>query len=93
MTPRDWIEMIAAGSIPLAIVALFVNRWLTNKSLGVRAIQMVSVITLTPAIIVLAMEKIVDGAAVAALIGGVIGYLFANFSEYDRAKYRDKDND
>ncbi|WP_170304672.1 hypothetical protein [Croceicoccus estronivorus] len=42
-----------------------------------------------PAIIVLAMEKIIDGAAVAALIGGVVGYLFANISEYDRTKYRD----
>ena len=84
MTPREWVEVIAAASIPLAIIALFFNRWHSGKSLGVRAIQTLSVATFMPAVIVLAMEKIIDGAAVAALIGGVIGYLFANISDFDR---------
>ena len=87
MTPREWVEIIAAVSIPLAIIALFLNRWHSGKSLGVRAIQMLSVAMFMPTVIVLAMEKILDGAAVAALIGGVVGYLFANISDYDRHKY------
>jgi len=75
--------------MPLAIIAVFFNRWHSKKSLGVRAIQMLSVAMFMPAVIVLAMEKIIDGAAVAALIGGVVGYLFANISEYDRTTHRD----
>jgi hypothetical protein len=81
---RDWVELIAAGSIPLAVIALFVNRWHSGKSLGVRAIQTLAVAMFMPAIIILALERVIDGAAVAALVGGVVGYLFANISDYDR---------
>ena len=84
MTIRDWVELIAAGSIPLAVFAVFINRWHSGKSLGVRAIQMLAVAMFMPTIIVLSMEKALDGSAIAALIGAVVGYLFANISEYDR---------
>jgi len=84
MNTRDWVELIAAGSIPLSVLALFVNRWHSGKSLGVRAIQMLAVAMFMPTIIILSMEKALDGSAVAALIGAVVGYLFANISEYDR---------
>lgn len=87
MTPREWVELIAAASIPLAIIGLFVNRWQSGKSLGVRAIQTLSVAMFMPTVVVLAMEKVLDGAAVAALIGGVVGYLFANISDYDRSRH------
>lgn len=84
MTARDWVELLAAGSIPLAILGLFFNRWHSKKSLGVRAIQTLAVAMFMPTVIILAMERIIDGAVVAALIGGVIGYLFANIADYDR---------
>jgi hypothetical protein len=84
VTAREAVEIIAAATIPLAMICLFINRWHSGKSLGVRAIQTLAVTMLMPTIIVLAMERIIDGAAVAALIGGAIGYLFAHISEYDR---------
>ncbi len=84
MSARDWVELLVAGSIPLAIIGLFVNRWHSGKSLGVRAIQTLAVAMFMPTVIILAMEKIIDGAAVAALVGGVVGYLFAHIADYDR---------
>jgi hypothetical protein len=87
MTPQEWVEIIVAATIPLALIAVFFNRWHSGKNLGVRAIQMLAAAMLMPSVIVLAMEKILDGAAVAALVGGAIGYLFANISDYDRHKY------
>jgi hypothetical protein len=81
MTARDWIEIILAGTIPFAILCLMANQWRSGKALGVRLIQLVTACTFMPTIIILAMERILDVAAVAALVGGVIGYLFSNIRE------------
>lgn len=83
---KCWVEIIAAGTIPLAVVSVFLNRWISGRGLGVRAIQMLAVAMFMPTVLVLALERIIDGAVVAALIGGAIGYLFSNIGEFDRSR-------
>lgn len=84
MTIRDVVEIILAVSMPLCIITLFVIRALQGKYLSVRSIQMVVSILFMPTITILALEQVIDGAVVAALLGSFIGYLLSNFSEYDR---------
>ncbi|WP_340314422.1 hypothetical protein [Rhizorhabdus argentea] len=84
MTAREWVELIVAGTIPLAVISMVLNRILSGKGLGVRAIQFLAVATFVPAVIILALEKIIDGSTVAALVGAFVGYLFSNIAEFDR---------
>ncbi len=84
MDPRSWIEIGVAITIPLGVALVMLQRIWSNKSLTARSIQFVAVVMLVPAIIVLAMEKVLEGATVGTLIGGLTGYLLSGISNYDR---------
>jgi hypothetical protein len=90
MTARDWVEVTLALTIPLSILSLMLVQWHAQgkwgKPLGVRLIQTITACTFMPAVVILAMERILEGEAVAALIGGVIGYLFSNIREPNAKK-------
>jgi len=40
-----------------------------------------------PLILILGLEGVLDGGGIGALLGTVIGYLFANIGNYDEKKY------
>lgn len=84
MTVREWVELIAATTIPVAVLGLIVNRICSAKGIGVRAIQFLAVATFIPTILILALEGILDGSTVSALVGAFVGYLFSNIAEFDR---------
>lgn len=84
MTLRDWIEIVLAITIPATVVGMILNRILTNKGLGVRAIQFLAVSLGIPIIAILALEKALEGAVVGTLLGGIFGYLLSNISNYDK---------
>jgi hypothetical protein len=84
MVADEWVKLIAAGSVPLTVLALIVNRIWTGKGIGVRVIQFLAVAAFASIIVIVALEKVIDGSAVAALIGTLVGYLFANIAEFDR---------
>jgi amino acid permease len=81
-----WIEIIAAGTIPVGIVSVMINRTQLKKSFTVRAIQILALIIVLPIVLILSLENILAGSAVGALIGALVGYLFANISNYDAQK-------
>ncbi len=78
-----YVELVSAFAIPIAVVAVAVERMINKKGLGVRAIQFLGIATLIPAILVLALEGILEGSAVGAIIGALVGYLFSQISKYD----------
>lgn len=84
MTLRDWIEIVLAITVPATVVGMIVNRILTKKGLGVRAIQFLAVSLGIPIIAILALEKVLEGAVVGTLLGGIFGYLLSNISNYDK---------
>lgn len=86
MSLQFWIEIIAALSLPAAVIGLLIERIKTGKGIGVRAIQFLGIAMLVPATIILALEKAIDGGVVGTLLGATAGYLFSNISEFDRQK-------
>lgn len=49
---------------------------------GVRLIQYLTVAMALPTIIILALEQIIDNAVVGTLLGGLLGYVLSNISDY-----------
>jgi uncharacterized membrane protein len=84
MTLRDWIEIILAFTVPATAVGMIINRIISKKGLGVRAIQFLAVSLGIPIIAILALEKVLEGAVVGTLLGGIFGYLLSNISNYDK---------
>ena len=82
---KEIIELVAAAMFPIGFIGFMWHRIATKRAIGARAIQFIAVIFLLPTIVVLAMEKILDGQTLGALIGGLTGYLLSGISNYDRS--------
>lgn len=90
MTPRFWIEIILALAIAAVPIAVLVQRARAKEGapqgIGVRTIQFLGTAILPPTLILLALEGMIDGSTVAALVGAFVGYLFSGIVEFDRRK-------
>jgi hypothetical protein len=89
MSATDCIEVIAAVTIPVALLAIIGERLWSKKGVGVRTIQFAAVAMFVPLILILALEQIVDGSVVSALVGAFVGYLFSNIGDFDRNRPAD----
>lgn len=79
----ELIEVVLAAAIFAVPVLLVFQRILSGKGIGVRAIQFVAVATVVPAVVVLAMQGLMQGETVAAILSGLVGYLLGNVSKFD----------
>ncbi|KUZ24671.1 hypothetical protein WI32_33130 [Burkholderia ubonensis] len=86
MDAKGYIELIAAATIPLGFALVMWHRFVMKKMIGARVIQLVAVVMLIPVILILALERILDGATLGTLIGGIVGYLLSGISEFDRSR-------
>ncbi len=82
MTPREWVEIIAAITGPLGVVGLLFHRVYGGYGIGARAIQFAVAVLLIPAILILGLEKVLDGATLGTLIAGIVGYVLWKVGEY-----------
>src|SRR5438132_154604 len=82
MKTSEIVELTAAGLMVIGLLAVFINRWKTDKGLGARAIQLLAVIFVIPAILILALEKFLTAETVATLFGTLIGYLLSGIGRF-----------
>jgi hypothetical protein len=83
MSIKDIVELVAAAMLPLGFILFMVHRMVVGRPLGARAIQFLGVVFLLPIILILALEKILDGTTIGTLIGAITGYLLSNITNYD----------
>jgi hypothetical protein len=83
MTGTEIIEIILALTVPVGLWALMWYRAKVDMGLGVRVIQFAGVIFGVPLIVVLGLERILDGQTLAALFGALFGYLLSGIANFD----------
>jgi hypothetical protein len=74
-----------AAAIVLVIAPLWLIRWYTRRThtdgrpwgLGRRALQVIVIVMMVPAVLILALEKIIDAALIGTLIGSLLGYVLS----------------
>jgi hypothetical protein len=78
-TTRFWIEIIAALTIPIAIGAVMYQRYQGGGggAISLRTLQVLAIAVLTPLILILGLERVLEPSAVGALIGALLGYLLS----------------
>ena len=81
---KETIEVMAAAMPPISFIGYIWPRISSGRSIGARSIQFMAVVLLLPVILILALEKILDGQTLGTLLGGLTGYLLSGISNYDR---------
>jgi len=85
-----FLQLVLSISIISSPIALLVHRTKVKKGdgtgfgLGVRVVQFAGVSIIPPVIAILALEGLIDAGTVSALIGALVGYLFAGIVDFDR---------
>lgn len=82
MTASEYIQLIAMGTMFVAVLLLFVERMKSGRGLGARTIQLTSVFLIVPMIFVLALEKVLSSETTATLIGALIGYVLSGIGDF-----------
>ena len=88
---RQWIEIIAAAAIPVAVAGAVLERVTIKRGIGVRTIQFIGISTISPLVLILALEGLLEKSAIAALLGALVGYLFSNIGQYNKRKDDNQD--
>lgn len=75
---KFWVEIISAFTVPITIGLLIYQRIKKEQGLGYRVLQFLAIGVITPIILILALEGMLMGETVAALIGSIVAYLFTS---------------
>jgi hypothetical protein len=71
------LELGAMVIIAVTVLSVICSRLKSGKGIGMRAIQFVAVPTVPAFLPILGLEHLIDGLAIAAIIGGIACYAFA----------------
>ena len=74
----------------LGLLAVMGERFYTKKGIGVRVIQLLSIIFLIPAIIFLSIDRVITGETVGTLIGAIIGYILSGLNRDEKKTKAEK---
>jgi hypothetical protein len=92
ITVKGIVELVAIAMLPIGFLGFMLHRIVAGKPIGGRSIQFLGVVFLVPVILILALEKILDGATIGTLIGAVVGYLLSGIANYEPPQRRDNNN-
>lgn len=90
MSTGQCVELVLAVGVVLMPFAVLAERAFRKKGIGVRAIQFTGAAALLPAVVLLGLKGLMDGATIAALVGAFVGYVFSGISEFDRNRTPDE---
>jgi hypothetical protein len=78
---KNIIEVGMLMFMLLFLLLLFINRHKQGKGIGERIIQFTCISLLIPCIIILGIEKVLQGETIATLLGGLGGYVLSSMSQ------------
>ena len=84
MDVRTAIVIASFGVMALGTIGLVVNRVKTEKGIGYRALQWLSIIILPQTIIVLAAEHFISCEIAGAAVMALVGYAVSEFTRAGR---------
>jgi hypothetical protein len=74
---KDIVEIVAIAMLPVGFVGFVWQRRASSKTIDTAAVQFIAIVFLLPVILILALEKVLDGMTVGTLIGAFTCYLLA----------------
>lgn len=75
--------MVGVLVMVVGLIGILVIRFRLKKGIGRRAIQAMTVVLLAPAILILGLENVLTSETIAAIVGGMVGYVFSGVGAKD----------
>ena len=85
------LELVMGAIMVAGVAGLFIERTWRKRGIGVRVIQLLTVILVLPIILILSLEGILKGETVASLLGAVIGYILSGIGKDEPNKKSNSD--
>ncbi|HDZ45392.1 hypothetical protein LCGC14_0193170 [marine sediment metagenome] len=80
------IQAVACLIMVGGIIGIFIERARTKRGVGVRVIQLATVLLVLPVILILALEGVLENQTTAALLGTVVGYVLSGIGKDEKTK-------
>jgi len=81
---RIGIEIVAGLIMLIGVIGILVERNRTKRGIGVRVIQFSTVLLVLPAILILALEGVLENQTTSALIGTIVGYVLSGIGKDEK---------
>jgi hypothetical protein len=84
LDPQNVRLTIEVGAGLIAVMGagfVIAERLISRRSLDLRAIQFLALMMFAPLVLILALERVIDGGAAAALVGAIAGFLLADLRQ------------
>jgi F0F1-type ATP synthase assembly protein I len=80
------IEATACIIMVGGLLGIFIERATTKRGIGVRVIQLATVMLVIPAIIILSLESILSEQTTGTLVGAIVGYVLSGIGKDEPTK-------
>jgi hypothetical protein len=77
-TATEWVEVIAAATLPLTVIGCLLQTSARGAALTNRSIQIIGLLLFLPIVLILGAEKDIPEPALVTLLGAFGGYLLSN---------------
>lgn len=89
---RVAIEAVACLLMLGGIAGILLERSRSERGIGVRVIQLATVLLVLPVILILALERILETQTTAALLGAVVGYVLSGIGKDEASRPKKSSN-
>jgi hypothetical protein len=91
MLQHYWLDAALVGLMVIGIVGTLYHRIRMEFGIGDRAIQLVGLCLIIPAVLILSLESKIQGETLGTIFGAIIGYALSGIGNPDQRKRQGKD--
>jgi hypothetical protein len=92
MLQHGWLEGALIGVMVIGIVGTLYHRIRLQFGIGERAIQLVGLCLIIPAILILSLESKIQGETLGTILGAIVGYALSGIGSPDQKKKPEKES-
>jgi len=88
MVEHFWLDGALIGVMILGILGTLYHRVKMGYGIGDRAIQLIGLCLIVPAVLILSLESKIQGETLGTIFGAIIGYALSGIGSPDQRKNR-----
>lgn len=93
MLQHCWLDAALIGVMVIGIIGTLYHRIKMEFGIGDRAIQLVGLCLIIPAVLILSLESKIQGETLGTILGAIIGYALSGIGNPDQRKKKNQEKE